>query len=79
MPKVLANNGFDFYFYSDEGTEPVHVHIKKAEGRAKWWLEPAIEEEYAYGFTLQERRKIKRLIIQNQDYLKEKWYEYFQR
>ncbi|WP_162340308.1 DUF4160 domain-containing protein [Cyclobacterium salsum] len=48
MPKVLAQNGFTFYFYSDKGNEPVHVHIKKGEGRGKWWLAPTIEEEYAY-------------------------------
>jgi len=58
MPKVLAQKGFKFYFYSDEGSEPAHVHIRKGESRGKWWLEPTIEEEYAYGFTLQERRQI---------------------
>ena len=79
MPKVLALKGFTFYFYSDEGTEPVHVHIKKGDGRGKWWLEPTLQEEYAYGFTLQERRQIKRLIAQYQEYLKEQWYEYFQK
>ncbi|MBD3627475.1 DUF4160 domain-containing protein [Cyclobacterium sp.] len=79
MPKVLVQKGFTFFFYSDEGSEPAHVHIKKGEGRGKWWLVPAIEEEYAYGFTLQERRQIKRLIFEHQDFLKNQWYEYFQR
>lgn len=77
MPKVLAQKGFKFYFFSDEGSEPAHVHIKKGEGRGKWWLEPELEEEYAYGFTLQERRQIKRLIFDHQAYLKEPWDEYF--
>jgi hypothetical protein len=51
MPNVLTQQGFKFYFYSDEGSEPAHVHIKKGEGRGKWWLEPNLEEEYSYGFT----------------------------
>lgn len=79
MPNVLTQQGFKFYFYSDEGSEPAHVHIKKGEGRGKWWLEPNLEEEYSYGFTLKERKQIKRLITQHHAYLKEQWYEYFQR
>ncbi|MDF9800537.1 hypothetical protein OKW21_005800 [Catalinimonas alkaloidigena] len=79
MPTVLSIDGFRFYFYSDEGNEPAHIHIKKANGRGKWWLEPNLEEEYAYEFTLQERRQIKRLINQHYEYLKTQWYEYFQR
>ncbi|RPA69735.1 DUF4160 domain-containing protein [Cyclobacteriaceae bacterium YHN15] len=35
MPNVLTQQGFKFYFYSDEGSEPAHVHIKKGEGRGK--------------------------------------------
>jgi hypothetical protein len=29
MPNVLTQQGFKFYFYTDEGSEPAHVHIKK--------------------------------------------------
>ena len=79
MPTVLTQQGFRFHFYSDEGDEPAHIHVKKGDGRGKWWLEPTLEEEHAYGFTLQERRQIKRLINQHYQYLKAQWYEYFQR
>ena len=78
MPTVLAINGFKFHFYSDEGSEPCHTHIKKGGGRGKWWLEPAPKEEYAYGFTIQERRQIKRIIEEHQQQLINTWYEYFQ-
>ncbi|WKN40836.1 DUF4160 domain-containing protein [Tunicatimonas pelagia] len=77
MPTVLLINGFRFFFYSDEGNEPCHIHIKKGGERGKWWLEPELKEEYAYGFTQQERKQIKRTIAEHQQQLTEAWYEYF--
>lgn len=79
MPTVLTQQGFKFYFYSDEGNEPAHIHVKKGDGWSKWWLDPTVEEEFAYGFTLQERRQIKRLINEHYQYLNAQWNEYFQR
>jgi hypothetical protein len=79
MPTVLTINGFKFHFYSDEGNEPCHIHVKKGDGRGKLWLEPEMEEEYFYGFTLQQRRQIKRIVEQHHQNLIEQWYEYFQR
>lgn len=79
MPKVLELQGFKFFFYSDEGNEPAHVHIKKGEARGKWWLEPELEEAYAYGFTLQERRQVRNIINEHSESLKQQWHEYFKR
>lgn len=42
MPTVLTQQGFKFHFYSDEGNEPAHIHVKKGDGRGKWWLEPTL-------------------------------------
>jgi hypothetical protein len=39
MPTILFLNGWKFYFYSDEGNEPVHIHAEKAEKECKYWLE----------------------------------------
>ncbi|MGB3588888.1 MAG: DUF4160 domain-containing protein [Tunicatimonas sp.] len=50
---------------------------KKGRWTCKWWLEPELEEEYAYGFTQQERKQIKRMMIEHQQQLIEAWYEYF--
>lgn len=58
MPKIFVQNGYHFSFYSNEGIENTHVHIKKGGGTAKYWLEPEITEEYSYGFTKRERRDI---------------------
>ena len=58
MPRILDINGYKFSFYSNENKEEPHIHIKKGGGNAKIWLEPEVEEEYSYGFTTNERRKI---------------------
>lgn len=29
MPTILRLLGFRFFFYSNEGTEPAHVHVEK--------------------------------------------------
>ncbi len=39
MPTVLRIGAYRFFFYSEEGQEPPHVHIVAAEKRAKFWLE----------------------------------------
>jgi len=39
MPTVLRKNGFRFYFFSNEGQEPPHVHVDNADQTMKVWLE----------------------------------------
>ena len=43
MPTVLRSQGFRFFFYSNEGNEPMHIHVTKAEANGKIWMEPGIE------------------------------------
>ncbi|MEP6743714.1 MAG: DUF4160 domain-containing protein [bacterium] len=41
-PTVFRRRGFRFSFFSNE--EPrMHVHVRSANGQAKFWLEPRIE------------------------------------
>jgi len=77
MPTVLLIDGFRLYFYSDEGNEPCHIHIKKGSARGKVWLLPALEENYYYGFNEQEKRKIRKIVRENKALIIEKWNEYF--
>ncbi len=77
MPKVLEINGYKFSFYSNENQEPAHIHINKGTGNAKYWLEPEMVEEYAYGFKLKERRDIKNYIREHFEFLLKKWHEHF--
>ena len=37
MPEVFREFGFVFFFYANEGQEPMHIHVRKAGGFAKFW------------------------------------------
>lgn len=42
MPTALVVDGYRFFFYSNEGLEPAHVHVAGDGGHGKWWLEPVL-------------------------------------
>jgi len=44
MPTLWVEDGFRFFFYSNEGSprEPVHVHVEKGGAEAKFWLLPEV-------------------------------------
>jgi hypothetical protein len=77
MPKILFVKGFEFFFYSNEGNEPRHIHVTKAGGAGKIWLEPAVKINYMYGFSRSERREIMLIIHENLELLKKSWNEHF--
>ncbi len=58
MPVILRYKGYKFFFFSNEGNprEPLHVHVRKAEASAKFWLEPQVALSDSYG--LRPRAKI---------------------
>ncbi|HKC11459.1 MAG TPA: DUF4160 domain-containing protein [Vicinamibacteria bacterium] len=76
MPTLLRVEGFRFFFYSSERQEPPHVHVEKAEGEAKLWLEP-VELVYSYRLTPGELRRVRELIFQHQAAFVERWNEHF--
>jgi hypothetical protein len=76
MPTVLRYGPYRFFFYSEEGTEPPHVHIEAAERRAKYWLEP-IEAVWNDGFRSGEMKEIEKLIEDSIDSILEAWHVFF--
>ncbi len=75
MPSILRLNGYRFFFYSNEGTEPMHIHVEKGDDVAKFWLEP-IELDSSYGFNASEINKIRRMVTDNIETLKTAWNEH---
>jgi hypothetical protein len=76
MPTILFINGWRFFFYSNEGNEPIHIHVQKAEAEAKFWIVIdiyEIEEAFSYNLSPADKREIKKLIYLNLDYILEKW------
>jgi len=77
MPKIFEKNGYKFFFYSGEGDETCHVHVKKGKGDGKIWLEPNIKIEYLADFKALEKKRIRELAEENRTFFINKWYEYF--
>ncbi|MGA7157998.1 MAG: DUF4160 domain-containing protein [Acidobacteriaceae bacterium] len=76
MPTVLNSGPYRFFFYSEEGNEPPHIHIEAAEKRAKFWLTP-IEQTWNDGFRSGELKTIENLITANIHLILEAWYAFF--
>lgn len=79
MPVVLRIKGYRFYFFSNESTEPKHIHINRADANGKIWLEPSVETEYFYGFAPKEQKEVKEIVTDNLEFLKKAWNEYFEK
>ncbi len=67
---------FVFSFLSNEGNEPIHIHIEKADCYAKFWLDPVVNVAN-YGFNSKELRLISEVIDDNKELFKLRWNEYF--
>lgn len=78
MPTVKKVGPYRFFFYSNEGTEPVHIHVQRERRLAKFWLEP-VALARTVGFTAQELRRIERLVGENRHQFVEAWHDYFGR
>lgn len=76
MPTVLRQDGFRFFFYSNEGNEPAHVHVEHQSSRAKFWLSP-ISLAWSAGFNSSTLTRLYAIIGENQTLFLEKWNEHF--
>lgn len=76
MPTVLRVGAFRFFFFSNEGDEPIHVHVESGDNYAKFWLEP-VQLARSIGYSAGELNVIRKLVMGNVDRFKEKWHEHF--
>ena len=61
MPTVLRIGPYRFYFFSNEGDEPPHVHVDRDDCTAKIWLDP-LELARSRGFRPKDIGAILRII-----------------
>ena len=77
MPVVLQSGPYRLFFYSDEGTEAVHVHVERDGKEAKFWVEP-VRLASAGGFGAAELRRIERIVSRNKQAIIKRWNEHFE-
>ena len=78
MPTVLKVQGYRFFFFSQEGNEPPHIHVEHGDNVAKYWLKPTSLAS-SYGFRSHELSKMRMLVNEHSELFLEKWYEHFSR
>lgn len=79
MPRVFEWNGYRFFFFSNEGNplEPLHIHVRKGEHVAKFWIDPAIRLANAWGFSAKELGQLEKVVRNRQSDIRKAWNEYF--
>lgn len=79
MPVIFRYKGFRFFFYSNEGNprEPMHVHVRGAEGEAKFWLKPTVRLNDSDGFDASTLRDLAQVVEKNQALIERTWNEFF--
>ncbi len=75
MPTVLRSGRYRFFFFSNEGQEPPHIHVKAGGDEAKFWLSP-VALAANYGFNAHELNEIQQLVDEYRELLLEAWNEH---
>ena len=76
MPTVLRIGPYALVFFSSDGAEPPHVHVKRDRKVAKFWLNP-VSIANNRGFKAHELNHIRDLVVRYETILIESWYDYF--
>ncbi len=76
MPTVLKDGPYSFVFFSSDGREPPHIHVKQDRRIAKFWLEPIVLAKN-HGFAGHELNRIAELVATHERIILEAWHEYF--
>jgi hypothetical protein len=77
-PTVLRKGPYRFYFFSRE-EDRMHVHVECADGEAKFWLEPVVEEAQTSNLKRGQIREIQKLIAENEHEIRDAWTRHFER
>jgi hypothetical protein len=76
MPTVFNKNGYRFFFYSNDHL-PIHIHVKKGGGEAKFNVSPFIELVESAGLKTKELAEIEAIIEDGVVEIINKWNQYF--
>ena len=82
MPTILLIMGWRFFFYANEGNEPIHIHCRKGEKECKYWLDIEnfnLEEAYSYNMNNKDKRQVKKIIFEYFEYIENEWNNFFRR
>jgi hypothetical protein len=76
VPSIGNIGPYRLFFYSSDGREPPHVHVRRDRATAKFWLNPA-RLASSRRFGDHELLELQRIIEENQPSILEAWNEHF--
>jgi hypothetical protein len=76
VPTIDDIGPYKLFFYSSEGHESPHVHVRRERATAKFWLDP-VRLARSRRFGDHELRKLQRTAEENQARILEAWNEHF--
>lgn len=76
LPTVLRWGPYRAFFYSNEGSEPAHVHVRAGDREVKVWLH-ALSVAMNAGFPAHEITGILGELRTNREMLLNAWHEHF--
>jgi hypothetical protein len=76
MPTVLRFGPYRFKFYSNDSSEPPHIHVDRDDFSAKFWLDP-VQLAKNLGFRDHELNKIQSIVVEQRRLFMEAWHEFF--
>ena len=79
MPKVFEIEGYRGFFFSNEGTprDPIHNHIKKGEGEAKFWVTPTVSLAESWNLKVSELTRAQEIVVEHRQEILDFWNRYF--
>jgi len=69
MPTILLVLGWRFFFYANEGNEPIHLHCRKGDMECKYWL----DREILLLRRHTAKREVKKIIFEYFDFIETEW------
>ena len=72
MPTILRLAGFRFFFFSNEGREPAHIHVASQDEYAKFRLAP-VRLAHSKGYSAATLNRLHLLVRANETLFLEKW------
>ena len=79
MPEIFRFRGYRFFFFSNEGSprEPIHVHVRKGNKLAKFWVRPNIVLAESFGMSPKELNEIFKIVDSHKRQIVKAWNEHF--
>jgi hypothetical protein len=78
VPTILRHGRWRLFFYSNEGSEPAHVHVESGDGTARFWPLP-VALAGSNRLRPGDLREVERIVRLHRKLLLEAWDDFFGR